>query len=92
MKPDTSKVTRLNVPKDWDKEMAGLLGSVQITTPDVIPPGWKTRRQWQDKLGMACSAIKTKFAMLKAAGKIECKNFRVKTSDKIQSLPHYRVK
>jgi len=74
----------------WASRFSRALAS-PVTT--VVPPGWFTKREWSEKLGMSHGHTSLLLRDGIAFGKIEARKFRLKT-DSYCAFPvmHYRRK
>jgi len=61
------------------------------TIGDAVPDGWKTVSEWADEEGKSVSYIGRVLADLTKSGDVEKQVFRVKTSDRLQSVSYYRI-
>lgn len=55
-------------------------------------PGYFTVLQWAEKVGKSQSQVATLLRRLLAAGKAECRKYRIRTGEKIYPVPHYRLR
>lgn len=59
-------------------------------TVDLVPPGWRTTRQWAELEGMSRSEAGRMIKHLVESGQWEARKFRIKTGSKVYPVPHSR--
>jgi len=74
---------------DWKE----LLQFARATGAEQVPAGFKTRAELQKQFCLGQSHTSRVIKKLLAAGKIECKKFRVPLpSGTVRAIPHYKIK
>jgi hypothetical protein len=74
------------------KSMKDLIAETKVKG-DVVPPGWKTRQQWAQELGMSSSMVGVYLDRLLKEKKVEAKRFKVSMGLRsAYPVPHYRVR
>ena len=61
------------------------------TIGDAVPDGWKTVAEWAEEEGKSVSHIGRVLADLSKSGDVEKQVFRVKNSDRLQSISYFRI-
>lgn len=71
------------------KQILARLSEALASNEDTVPPGFKTRAQWQKEWGCSSSHAKKLLNAGIEAGLIELRKFKVKLGNGVTPTPHY---